>query len=111
EKGVAEAGLRWFDLIGALEIGETLALLKRARCLISYQCGLGIVTHYLGGKVVMWWRPDGDSCHPERLISFSEAMKDAWVRPGWEGNYMGLVYRKESPGDIMAEIDRRGWLK
>jgi ADP-heptose:LPS heptosyltransferase len=109
--GVGEAGQNWIDLIGQLEIGETFALLKEAKCLISYQCGLGIVNHYFGGKSVMWWRPDGNSCHGERMVSFDNQMKDAWIRPGFEKNYIGLLYLNESPGDIMAEIDRRGWLK
>jgi hypothetical protein len=107
---VEAAGQFWHDSIGQLEIGETLALLGEAKCLIAYQSGLGIVHHYLGGKGAMWWRPEGDSQNPKHLVTFSEAMKDAWIRPGWEDNWMGLVYKREAPEDIVAEIDKRGWL-
>jgi ADP-heptose:LPS heptosyltransferase len=110
QQGVKEANQSWVSLIGKLEIGETFALLKEAKCFLSYQCGLGIVNHYLGGNTVMWWRPEQDSCHPHRLVSFDERMKDAWIRPGWEKKYMGLIYTRESPADIIREIDRRGWL-
>lgn len=111
KQGVYEAKLGWVDLIGKLEIGETFALLKESKCLISYQCGLGIVGHYMGVKVAMWWRPDGNSCHPERLVCFDEHMATAWVRPGWEDRYMGLIYLRETPQQIIAEIDKRGWLQ
>lgn len=111
-EGVGQAGMMWTDLIGKLEIGETLALLKQAKCFISYQCGLGIFAHYAGVPVAMWWRPDGDSAHPKRLVSFDERMKDAWTNPAIfaEGKYLGLVYKRETPGDIMQEIEKRGWL-
>jgi hypothetical protein len=108
--GVEEVGMDWADLCGELEIGETLALLRRAKLLVSYQCGLGIVNHYLGGKTVMWWRPEGDSLHPRHFISFSEQMKDAWIRPGWESNYMGLIYKQCSPQGILEEMEKRKWI-
>ncbi len=108
--GVRQAGQEWTDLIGAFEIGETLALLREASCLVSYQCGLGIVAHYLGVPTVMWWRKDGDSLHPNRRICFDNAMKDSWTRPGFESKYMGLLYKDQSPTDIISEIDKRGWL-
>ena len=111
KEGVEADGQKWIDLIGRFEIGETFACLKHARVLISYQCGLGIVSHYLGVPVVMWWRPDGNTLHPVRHICFDNRMKDAWVRPGREDRYMGCLYGRETPGDIMAEIDRKGWLK
>jgi ADP-heptose:LPS heptosyltransferase len=109
--GVKEAGQVWADLIGKLEIGETFAFLRQARCLISYQCGLAIVGHYLGVRTAAWWRPAGDSCHPRHLVSFDERMAHCWTRPGSEADYLPLIYQRESPADIVAEIDRRGWLK
>jgi ADP-heptose:LPS heptosyltransferase len=109
-EGVAQEGMVWHDLIGQLEIGETFALLRKARVVVSYQCGLGIVSHYLGVPVVMWWRPDGNSCHKERLVCFDERMKDGWTNPDLKDRYMGLVYGRETPGDILAEMGRRGWL-
>jgi hypothetical protein len=109
-EGVAQEGLTWHDLIGKLEIGETFQLLRRAKVLVSYQCGLGIVTHYLGGRTVMWWRPDGNSCHPERLVCFDERMRDCWTNPALAGNHLGLIYGRESPGQILEEMGKRGWL-
>lgn len=107
--GVVEDNQEWEDRIGEFEIGETFAFLQRAKCFIGYQCGLGIVNHYLGGKGAMWWRPDGNSGHPKRKLSFDEKMKDGWIRPGYEKNWLGLVYKRETPAQIMAEIDKRGW--
>jgi hypothetical protein len=107
--GVEQDGQSWEDRCGEFEIGDTFAFLKHAKFLISYQCGLGIVLHYLGGKVAMWWRPDQDSLHPRYKICFDDRMKDAWIRPGWEKNYLGLMYRKETPLDIVHMIDERGW--
>jgi ADP-heptose:LPS heptosyltransferase len=108
--GVAQDSQMWIDLIGKLEIGETLALLRRAALVVSYQCGLGICAHYLGTPVVMWWRREGDSVHPRHMISFSEEMRNAWVRPEYKDRYFGCIYHRQSVGDILAEIDHRGWL-
>src|SRR4029077_6754272 len=100
--GIEKDGMLWHDLIGRLEIGETLALLKESKCLVSYQSGLVMTTHYLGGNVVSWWRPAGNSCHPKRLLSFDERMTTAWVRPGWEGRYIGAIYGRETVGDLLG---------
>jgi ADP-heptose:LPS heptosyltransferase len=107
--GVGEDNQSWEDRIGEFEIGETFAFLKRAKFLISYQCGLAIVLHYMGGRVAAWWRKDGDSMHPHRKLCFADGMKDAWVRPDYAQNYIGMFYRRESVADLVAEIDRRGW--
>ena len=113
KKGVEEAGMSWQDLIGRLEIGETMALIRRAKFFISYQCGLAIFAHYLGCNVATWWRPDGNSIHPKRLVSFDERMATAWTNPAIvaQGKYLPLIYKREMVGDIVAEIDRRGWAK
>lgn len=110
--GVAEAGMKWFDLIGKLEIGETMALIRESKFFVSYQCGLAIFAHYLGQRVACWWRPDGDSIHPKRLVGFDNRMKDSWTNPKIvaAGKYLGLFYRKETPYDIFAEMEKRGWL-
>lgn len=111
QENVRLHGQCWIDLIGHLEIGNTFRLLREARCLVSYQCGLAIGNHYLGGKTVTWWRPDGDSCSETQHVSFSEDMRNAWIRPGWEDRYLGLVYGKCTPASILEEIDRKEWLK
>jgi hypothetical protein len=110
-EGVGQEHMDWHDRIGSFEIGETFAFLKEADVLVSYQCGLGIMHHYFGGKVVMWWRADGDSIHPRRLVSFDERMKNAWTNPALAGNYLGCIYKRESPLDIWNEISRRGWVR
>lgn len=109
-EGVKQAGMRWHDYIGKLEIGDTMAMLRHARVFVSYQCGLGIFAHYLGVRVAMWWRPDQDSIHPRRMVSFDERMKDAWVNPKYQDRYMGLVYKKCDPESIFALMKTKGWL-
>jgi ADP-heptose:LPS heptosyltransferase len=113
KRGVEEAGMVWLDMLGRLEIGETMALIRRARFFVSYQCGLGIFAHYLGQKVAMWWRPDGNSIHPKRLVAFDEAMAHSWTNPKIvaTGAYLPLVYTRQTVADIVAEIDARGWCK
>jgi Glycosyltransferase family 9 (heptosyltransferase) len=111
KNGVEHNGQAWVDLIGKLEIGETFKLLKRARCVFAYQSGLAICNVYFGGRTVSWWRPDGNSAHPDRLVSFDERMAASWVPPGREGNYLGCIYGREAVSDIVAEVDRRGWLR
>lgn len=110
EPGVRQAAMKWHDFIGKLEIGETMALIRKARAFVSYQCGLGIFAHYLGQRVVMWWRPDGNSIHPERMVAFDDRMKDAWINPRYADRYLGCLYQRESVADILTEMDRRGWL-
>jgi ADP-heptose:LPS heptosyltransferase len=109
--GVQESGQHWIDLIGKFEIGECFAFLKEAKAFVSYQCGLGIVAHYLGVNVAMWWRPEGNSCHGERLVTFSERMATAWIRPEYQQRFMPLIYQRENPEDIVTEMERRKWLE
>lgn len=111
QTGVSEARMHWHDLIGKLEIGETFALLRQAKLLVSYQCGLGIVAHYLGVPTIMWWRPDQNSSHPRTKVCFDERMRHAWTRPDYNDRYYGAIYKRETVGDLLAEIDRKGWVK
>jgi len=104
-------GILFEDKIGAFEIGECFAFLREAKCLISYQCGLGILTTYLGGNVVMWWRPDQNSIHPHRKICFDERMATAWCNPKYLDRYLPCIYGRESADDICYAIDSRGWVK
>lgn len=110
-QGVKEDGQEWSDKIGLFEIGETFALLRQAKCFISYQCGLGILNHYFGGRTAMWWRPDGNSCSPHRKVCFDERMASSWTRPDYADRYIGMIYNKWSVGDLIGEIDKRGWTK
>ena len=110
-EGVGQENMLWHDTIGRLEIGETFAMLKEAKAFVSYQCGLGIVTHYLGIPTVMWWRPEGNSAHATQLVSLSEQMAYGWTNPALQDKYIGCIYQRQSVDDIIAEIDRREWLK
>ncbi len=108
-----KAGLHWLDAIGKWEIGSTFAFLRQAKCLISYQCGLGIVSHYLGVPVAMWWRQDGDSAHPRDRVCFDERMAHCWTRPEpqYQQRYLPLYYGRQTPEEILAIIEERGWLR
>lgn len=110
-EGLEKEGQHWIDLIGKLEIGETFRLLRESRLMVSYQCGLAIVLHYLGGRAVSWWRRDGDSAHQKHKVCFDNGMKDAWQRPGWEKNWLGCLYGRETVADILAAVEERGWLE
>ena len=79
--GVCENDLGWHDYMGKLDIGATFALIKKSRCLFSYQSGIGIVSHYLGVATAMWWRPKVDSIARERYVSFDENMAHSWTNP------------------------------
>lgn len=110
-EGVGERGMDWVDLIGRFEIGETFALLRESKVLVSYQCGLAICHHYFGGNAVSWWRPDGDSIHPHRLVSFNEGMRASWTNPKYADRYYGAVYKRETVADLIRVVDERGWVK
>ncbi|MBX9677967.1 MAG: hypothetical protein K2X38_04325 [Gemmataceae bacterium] len=111
-EGVGQEGMEWVDMIGSFDdIGDPFAFLLQAKCFISYQCGLGIVSHYLGQKVAMWWRPDGDSCHPERKVCFDERMAHCWTNPALRENYLPLIYKRETVADVIRMVDDRGWVK
>lgn len=110
EEGVKAAGMRWWNMMGKMEIGETMALIRQSRFFISYQCGLGIFAHYLGVPVGMFWRPDGNSAHPKRLVSFDERMAHSWTNPRYADRYLPLIYTRCSPDSIFEEIIKRGWL-
>jgi FkbM family methyltransferase len=97
------------DRIAPWPIGTTFAVIKRSAGVIAFQSGLGIFAVYLGVPCAMWWRPDGDSIHPERFISFREAMASGWAPPGAveTGRYLPLVYGRCSPESIHSHAQAR----
>lgn len=107
------AEMGWLDTIGTMHIAETLAFIRGAKVFVGYQSGLGVVAHYLGVPTVMWWRPDGNSIRSDVYCSFDERMATAWTRPDleYQYGYMGLIYTRQTPTDILAEIDWRGWIE
>ncbi len=92
------------DRIGCWPIGTTFAVIQRSAGVVAFQSGLGIFAVYLGVPCAMWWRPDGDSIHPARYISFREAMASSWAPPGAveSGRYLPLIYTRCSPESIHA---------
>jgi len=101
----------WEDHIGFWGIGQTYAALKKARFVISYQSGIGIVSNYLGVPVGIFWRAKGDSISPHFYASFEESMASAWASPEMiaQGKHMPLIYGKHDVDYVFDEIAKRGW--
>jgi hypothetical protein len=97
-----------FDAIGRWPIGDTLAVVQRARFVVAYQSGIGIVCPFFGVPAAMFWRPYGDSLHPQFFISFREEMASAWVPPNSTA-YMPLIYGNCSPESIASFARDAGW--
>jgi hypothetical protein len=103
--------LPWEDHIGFWGVGQTYAALKRARFIIAYQSGIGIVPNYFGIPVGIFWRAKGDSISPHFYASFEESMASAWADPKMiaEGKHLPLIYGRHDVDYVMAEVERRGW--
>lgn len=99
------------DRIGQTDIASTFAMCKRAKCVISYQSGIGIFSVYMGVPVAMWWRPYGNSQAPKRRITFSEDMATAWAPKAAveSGQYLPCIYGRESVDDIVTHA-KEHWL-
>lgn len=111
---LAGADEHWIERIGAwANPCQTFAVLKRASMVISYQSGIGIVSHYLGIPTAIFWRPDGNSVSPHGLVSFSEDMAHAWAYPGWPkgGKFLPCIYGKHDSYYLLSEIEQRNWAK
>jgi len=112
EKKVAPLLRRpWIDLIGDRSIGLTYGITRRARFMISYQSGMGIVTNYFGTPVGIFWRAKGDSISPYHYISFEESMASAWADPAMiaTGKHLPLIYGRHGVDYIMEQIEKRNW--
>jgi hypothetical protein len=94
----------WFNFIDMFNIGQTFAMVKNARFVISYQSGIGIVANYMNVPTAMFWRAKGDSISPNSYISFEEDMAKAWTKPGV--NYLPLIYGKHDVDYIINEIQK-----
>jgi len=100
------------DAIGRWEIGHTLAVIRRARFVVAYQSGIGIVPVYMGVPAAVFWRPHGDSINAKVHISFDERMAEAWApREALSlGRYLPLIYTRSSPESIVEHAVGHGWL-
>lgn len=101
----------WTDRIGQCSIGETLAVTKNAKFVISYQSGIGIVSSYMGTPLGIFWRQKGDSVSPECYISFEEEMASAWANPQMisSGKHLPLIYGRHGVDYIIDQIKERRW--
>lgn len=104
-------GVNWIDLHGETSIGQLYAVTSRARFVISYQAGVGIVSTLLGTPTALWWRPQGDSISPDTYLSFDERMASAWVPPTTLAarKHLPLIYGRETVDDILSSIKERRW--
>lgn len=103
--------LYWNSYISRWSISQTLAAVRRARFVVSYQSGIGIAAHYMNVPTAIFWRPKGDSITPHGYISFEEGMASAWARPAdlATGRLMPCIYGRHRLHDIIAHADRCGW--
>lgn len=101
----------WRNYISQWPIAQTLAVLKGARFVVSYQSGIGIVSHYMGRPVAIFWRPRGDSISPNSYVSFDEGMASAWAKPNWQesGKFLPCIYGRHRPSDILKHAEQCGW--
>lgn len=101
----------WINRINHWEIGTTLVICKWSRFVISYQSGIGIVSHYLNVPLAIFWRPKGDSISPNSYVSFEENMATAWANPRLinEGKIMPCIYTKHKVDDIMQFAKNNKW--
>lgn len=101
----------WIDRIGNCSIGETFVITKKAKFVISYQSGIGIISSYMGTPVGIFWREKGDSVSPQYHISFEESMASAWASPQMisSNKHMPLIYGRHDVDYIIEKIKEWGW--
>jgi hypothetical protein len=101
----------WTSVIGRTNLGELWAITDRAKFVISYQAGVGIISALRGTPTGIWWRPEGNSISSSMYLSFSEKMASAWASPTIleSETYMPMVYTRHDVSLIMEEVRRRGW--
>jgi len=98
----------WTNLIGATSLGELWSITSRAKFVVSYQAGVGIISTYLGTPTAIFWRPEGDSISPDFYLTFSEKMASAWVPPSVlaSGKHRPLIYGRDGVSEIIAWAGR-----
>lgn len=101
----------WTNIIGQTNLGQLWSVTSRAKFVVSYQAGVGIISTYLGTPTAIFWRPHGNSINPIVKLTFDERMASAWVPPKVldAGGHLPLYYGRHDPAYIMAEVARRGW--
>jgi hypothetical protein len=103
----------WTSLIGATSLGELWAVTNRAKFVISYQAGVGIISTLLRTPTAIWWRPQGNSISSHGYLSFNEHMASSWVPPDIisSGAHLPLIYSRHDVPYILGQIRDRGWIE
>src|SRR5580765_5010528 len=101
----------WTSIIGKTNLGELWAITDRAKFVVSYQAGVGIISTYRKTPTAIFWRQHGDSISSSHYLSFDEKMASAWVPPDIlkAGTHLPLYYGKDSVESILNEVRTRGW--
>ena len=100
-----------YDAIGKWPIGQTFAVVQRARFVVAYQSGIGIFAVYMGIPATVFWRPHGDSIDPAGYVSFREGMASAWAPQEAldSGRYLPSIYTRCSPESIVEHARSHNW--
>ena len=99
----------WHSLIGRLTIGQTLALIQRARAVYSYPSGIGVVAHYLRRPTCFFWRRHGNPIDSRANVSPSDAMASAWTYPDAGDEYLPAWYGETTVDQIVEHAIKAGW--
>lgn len=92
-------------------VAQTIAVMKGAKFVISYQSGIGILSSLLGVPTGIFWRKKGDSISRSFYVSYEEEMASGWANPAYieQGRHLPLIYGKHSVDHIFDQIVGRGW--
>lgn len=100
----------WSSLIGQCSLPTTAAVLRRARCVVSYPSGIAVLAHYLRRPTCMFVRAHGDSIEAGRYVSPADGLATAWLYPGTKpGAFLVATYGQTTPADIERHARREGW--
>lgn len=102
----------WTSVIGQTNLGDLWALTDRAKFVISYQAGVGIISTYRKTPTGIFWRQHGNSISGQHYLTFDERMASAWVPPAIleKGTHLPLYYGKSSVDSILKEVRSRNWI-
>jgi ADP-heptose:LPS heptosyltransferase len=102
----------YVNTIGQLDITETLALIQRARFIVSFPSGVGIVGPYMGVPTTIFWRPQDMPYHPlHERSGFAPEFSENWVPPAVmeAKRYFASWYGTDTPETIADKIATYGW--
>lgn len=102
----------YYNTMGQLDITETLSVIMRARFIVSFPSGVGIVGPYLRVPTVIFWRDKANSYHPMHArAGFEPEFSHNWVPPDVleAGTYYNAWYGTDTPASIHARITQNNW--